>query len=156
MAHIAIKQQLDMNIRWLIRRDMPAVLDIEQENFEFPWSEEDFTNCFQKKNCIGLVVEHDEQIIGYAVYELEKTLLHIVNLAVSTKVQRQGVGRRIIEKLVSKLSKDRRQRITLQVSEANLSAQLFFKSMGFWAISVIDNHFDNSTAAYEMELWHTD
>ena len=30
------QQQLRVHIRWMIRRDMPEVLDIEQESFEFP------------------------------------------------------------------------------------------------------------------------
>src|SRR5438046_713436 len=33
---------LPVHIRWMIRRDMPAVLAIEQECFEFPWYEADF------------------------------------------------------------------------------------------------------------------
>src|SRR4029079_7559263 len=35
-------QQLRVHIRWMIRRDMAEVLEIEAAGFEFPWSEEDF------------------------------------------------------------------------------------------------------------------
>ena len=39
------QQEVRVHIRWMIRRDMPEVLDIEQCGFEFPWSEEDFIRC---------------------------------------------------------------------------------------------------------------
>lgn len=28
-----------MNIRWMTRKDFPAVLRIESESFEFPWTD---------------------------------------------------------------------------------------------------------------------
>ena len=31
---------INVHIRWMIRRDMGEVLDIEQASFEFPWLEE--------------------------------------------------------------------------------------------------------------------
>jgi len=49
------KQRLGVHIRWMIRRDMPEVLDIESGSFEFPWSEEDFIRCLRQRNCIGMV-----------------------------------------------------------------------------------------------------
>ena len=36
------KQQVRMHIRWMIRRDMPEVLRIEQASYDYPWCEEDF------------------------------------------------------------------------------------------------------------------
>ena len=35
-------QELKVQIRWLIRRDMPEVLEIERATFEYAWTEEDF------------------------------------------------------------------------------------------------------------------
>ena len=36
------KEQVRVHIRWMIRRDMPEVLQIEQERFDYSWTEEDF------------------------------------------------------------------------------------------------------------------
>ena len=49
------KQDLQVHIRWMIRRDMVDVLDIESAAFEFPWSEEDFIRCLRQRNCIGMI-----------------------------------------------------------------------------------------------------
>jgi ribosomal-protein-alanine N-acetyltransferase len=44
---------LEVQIRWMIRRDMPEVLEIERQSFEFSWTEEDFLCCLRQRNCIG-------------------------------------------------------------------------------------------------------
>jgi len=53
-------KEVCVHIRWMIRRDMPEVLEIEDRSFEFSWSEEDFIRCLRQRNCIGMVAEHDE------------------------------------------------------------------------------------------------
>ncbi len=70
--------KLRVHIRWMIRRDMPEVLDIERQSFEFPWSEDDFVRCLRQRNCIGMVAEHGDRVVGFMIYELHKTRLHIL------------------------------------------------------------------------------
>ena len=48
------------HIRWMIRRDMPDVLGIESNCFEFSWTEDDFIRCLRQRNCIGMVAEMAE------------------------------------------------------------------------------------------------
>jgi len=146
------KPELRVHIRWMIRRDMPEVLEVEQENFEFPWSEDDFVRCLRQRNCIGMVAEHEENVVGFMIYELHKAHLHILNFAVARSLQDQGIGRQMVQKLIGKLSHQRRNRILLEVRETNLSAQLFFRSLNFKATSVLRDFYDDTTEdAYRME-----
>jgi len=146
------KQQVRVHIRWMIRRDMPDVLRIERESFEFPWSEEDFIRCLRQRNCIGMVAEYDDQVVGYMIYELHKARLHILNFSVAKRMRRLGVGAEMVEKLVSKLSIQRRSRITLEVRETNLAAQLFFRANGFRAVSVLRDYYEDTPEdAYLMQ-----
>ena len=146
------KQQLRVHIRWMIRRDMPEVLDIEQESFEFPWCEEDFIRCLRQRNCIGMVAEHDERVVGFMIYELHKTRLHVLNFAVGRDCRRQAAGTQMIAKLVSKLSSQRRTRIMLEVRETNLQAQLFFRKNNFRAVNVLRSYYDDTPEdAYLMQ-----
>lgn len=137
----------------MIRRDMPAVLAIESSSFEFPWCEEEFIRCLRQRNCIGMVAEKDEEVVGFMIYELHKNRLHLLNFAVSANLRRQGVGSAMIEKLAGKLSVERRNRIMLEVRETNLEAQLFFKNFGFKAISVLRDFYEDTTEdAYLMQF----
>ena len=147
------QQQLDAQIRWLIRRDMPEVLKIEQESFQHAWTEEDFLCCLRQRNCIGMVAEFDHQIVGFMVYELQKSRLHILNFAVADEYRRMGVGQQMVLRLIDKLSQQRRNEILLEVRERNLDAQLFFKREGFRAVSVLRCHYDDTDEdAYIMRF----
>jgi len=146
---------LTAHIRWMIRRDMAEVLDIENGSFEFPWHEEDFIRCLRQRNCIGMVAEFDDRIVGFMIYELYKNRLHILNFAVAPEFRRRGIGTQMAQKLIGKLSHQRRTKIVLEIRETNLDAQLFFRSSGFRAISVLRDYYEDTTEdAYLLEYLH--
>lgn len=143
---------LKVHIRWMLRRDIPEVLNIEKECFEFPWSEDDFIRCLRQRNCIGMVAEHDEKVVGFMIYELPKTKIHLLNIATAVQYRRQGVATQMAAKLVSKLANQRRNKIVLEVRETNLNAQLFLRDVGFKAVSVLKNFYEESHEdAYSMQ-----
>ena len=90
------KAQVRVHIRWMIRRDMPEVLAIEHASFEFPWCEEEFLRVLRQRNCIGMVAEHGERVVGFMIYELHKNRLHVLDFAVHPEFRRQGVGRQMV------------------------------------------------------------
>jgi len=142
---------LEVQIRWLIRRDMADVLRIEQSCFDQAWTEEEFLCCLRQRNCIGMVAEADHEILGFMIYELHKAKLRILNFAVSSSAQRQGVGTCMVQRLIDKLSQQRRKEILLDVRETNLAAQMFYKKQGFRAVHVLREHYDDTTEdAYVM------
>lgn len=120
----------------MIRRDMPQVLKIESQSFEFNWAEDDFKECLKQRNCIGMVAEHDERIVGFMIYELQKDSFEILNFAVDPAFRRLAVGRQMIDKLRGKLSQQRRRELHVKVRDSNLEAQLFFRSCGLVAVGV--------------------
>ncbi|MBL8794873.1 MAG: ribosomal protein S18-alanine N-acetyltransferase [Planctomycetia bacterium] len=138
------KEQVRVHIRWMIRRDMPEVLLTEQESFEFAWTEEDFLRCLRQRNCIGMVAEQGERVVGFMIYELHKSKLHILNFAVNPSQRRAGIGGQMVSKLIGKLSSHRRTRITLEVRETNLAAQLFFQKQGFRAVRVLRSYYEDT------------
>ncbi len=145
--------RVGVHIRWMIRRDMQEVLQTEKSSFEFPWSEEDFLRCLRQRNCIGMVAEQNERVVGFMIYELHKDQLHVLNFAVAPQLRRREVGSQMVEKLISKLSDRRRRRIVLEVRETNLAAQMFFKNLGFRAVSLLRDFYEDTVEdAYVMHL----
>jgi [ribosomal protein S18]-alanine N-acetyltransferase len=143
---------VETSVRWLIRSDLPAVVAIEAQSFPSPWGEEDFIKTMRNRNCIGMVAEQGETLVGYMLYELHKNRLHILNLAVAPEARKQGVAKTLIDRLVGKLNHERRNRIMLEICETNLNAQLAFKQMGFRAVSVLREFYEGSDQdAYLMQ-----
>ena len=147
------KELVRVHIRWMIRRDMPEVLHAEQQSFEFAWMEEDFLRCLRQRNCIGMVAEHNDRIVGFMIYELHKNRLHVLNFAVAPNYRRAGIGAQMVSKLIGKLSSHRRSKITLAVRERNLAAQVFFRNQDFKATRVLRNYYEDSGEdAFQMEF----
>lgn len=148
-THIASKE---VHIRWMIRRDMPFVHSIENQSFfPYAWSEEEFIRCLRQRDCIGMVAERNEEVVGFMIYELHPKTIHVLNFAVHPDARRQGVGREMVCKLTSKLTPSRRNTIVLEVTESNLIAQQFFRSLGFRAVRVLrDFYQDCDEDAYQM------
>ena len=133
MSTITPAQSARVHIRWMIRRDLPEVLNIEDSNTDFPWNESLFLRCM--------------------IYELHKYKLQILNLSVHPDFQRQAIASQMICKLKSKLSEKKRTCIVAELRETKLSSHLFFQSQYFAATDVLRNHFtDSDEDAYLMQF----
>ncbi|MDR1964651.1 MAG: ribosomal protein S18-alanine N-acetyltransferase [Planctomycetaceae bacterium] len=151
-SHSHDNKEIKVYVRWMVRRDFPEVLAIEQSCFEFPWREEDFIHCLRQRNCIGMVAEYEGRVVGFMIYEVPKNRIHLLNIATSPEFRRRGVAGQMIQKLVSKLANQRRSRIVLEVRETNLPALVFFRALGFRATVVIKNFYeDMNEDAYVLQ-----
>lgn len=134
---------MQIDTRWIIRSDMDEVFAIEHDSFPCPWTEDEFRCCLMQRNVIGVVAELNYKIVGFVIYELHKSALRILNLAVATDVRRQCVGRQMVQRLIDKLAQQRRREVVLDVTDANTTAHMFFAACGFRA-SVV------SSSVYQM------
>lgn len=141
-----------MDIRWMIRRDLSEVLAIENASFDYPWGEDELLQKLRMRNCIGMVAKSpDEEVLGFMVYLFKKSDLSLLNFAVAPDVRRSGVGAAMVNKLIDKLSPQRRIKICLTIRETNVAGQLFFRSQGFLATEIIpENYHDTNEDAYAM------
>lgn len=151
---IVEKNQLTCHIRWMIRRDMPEIMQIEEKCFTIAWTEEDFLNALRQRQIIGMIAEWGDKILGYMVYELHKDKLNILNFAVDPKYKRHTIGTQMINKLKSKLTSYRRTSLTAAVRESNLDAQLFFKKQSFKCVKILNRYYneeDGYKFKYKLE-----
>lgn len=125
------------NIRWMIRGDLPAVVEIERQCFEYPWGLNDFTTSLRERDTIGMVAELGGEIVGFMVYTIGEHEIRLIDIAVSYNARRRGVGSLLVTHVIDKmLAKSMRARVVLDVRESNLAAQLFFKICGFRAVGI--------------------
>lgn len=117
--------------RWMIRRDIPQVQAIDTHSFHLPWDEDDFLARLRQRNCVGVVAERNERIIGYMVYDLYPSHIQLTRLATHPNMRLRGVGRGMTRYLCNKLA-HHRGKIAVEFSEAGLeTAAPFFGRCGF-------------------------
>lgn len=132
--------KIPVDVRLLIRRDMPEILDIENESFRYPWAESDFILSLRQRTVVGKVAEYREKVIGYIIFELNKKYLEVLNIAVHPDFRRQGVGSLLMKDLKNSLGNER-SRIKLVAADYNLDAHLFYKSQDFKAVKIVNDYY---------------
>jgi len=128
---------LRVQVRWIIRRDLFPALLIDDEAFAEPWDEIAFRKRLYRHNTIGVVAGCGRGIAGFAVYELSKTRLHILRVAVAVDARRRGVGTQLVAWMVERAAQAGVARVAVDVDERNLPGQVFLKECGFRAVNVL-------------------
>lgn len=130
-------------VRWLIRRDMSKVMDIEKRSYNTPYSEENFLELLRRRNCVGLVItDKADCVLGYVIYELHKRHLTLHNFTIDPTLRRKKIGTALINRMKEKLNNQRRHSMSIEINDKNLDAQLFLKRLGFRAVDI--NRTNNS------------
>lgn len=125
------------SVRWMVHRDIPEVLKIENEVFTgfLRFDKEYLLGILKQKNIIGMVAEIDNKILAYMIYEFDNIKINVIKFAI-TEGQHQ-IANDMIEKLKIKLENQKKDYLDFCVSESNLAIQLFLKQHGFLAVKII-------------------
>lgn len=143
-------QDVENYVRFMIRSDLPRVLEIERQCFDDPWGREHFLEVLSCRNSICRVVEREEQVVGFMVYDIHRTYYHLLNMAVAPSARGRGAANEMIETLKVMLGATR-DRIICQVVDRNLATHLWLQRHDFVATHVLRNYYTPNLDAYVFE-----
>ena len=129
--------------------DLVEVIDIEQQVFQAPWSEDDFLKHI-RRGCSFFCVKHDGEVIAYAIVKWRQSGARIENIATVPSKRRYGIGTRLVEFVKNELQPGRV--IIAIVSETNQEAIAFWHAAGFQAVKVWRHYYTNGRDAYVFQL----
>ena len=121
-------------LRTMTLADLPAVLVIEEKNYQFPWEEDVFKDCF-KAGYGCWVCEEGDTILGYCLLSMAVGEAHILNISVHPDEQNQGIGRKMLEHLID-VARGRAETIFLEVRVSNTIALALYQNIGFNEIGI--------------------
>lgn len=143
----------------ITERHLPAILDIENATHGLPWSERAFRNEIDSKHGVFLTVLLDHELVGYGSVWVAIDEAHITTIAVKESHRREGIGRKLMNRLLT----DARERgatcSTLEVRAGNTAAISLYEKLGYRRVSVRKGYYpDNREDAvvmwlYELETW---
>jgi ribosomal-protein-alanine N-acetyltransferase len=140
------------SVDWLVRCDLPEILAIEEASFGDPWTKDEFIQVLSQSNRKGHTAHRDDgTVIGFCIYEFSKVDLTILNLAVHPDFRRLGVATQLMARIGKKM-KVERPHLHVDVSERNLVGHLFLRSLGFKAVKVLREHYDDGADAYRFQF----
>lgn len=125
-----------MRVRKMDPVDLPGVLKIEAMNYEFPWPEGVFKDCFRAMNYVNWVCEAPgDVIVGYCIISVAAGEAHIMNISVNPEFQRQGAARKMMEHVIE-YTRSRAEKLFLEVRPSNVGAVSLYRKVGFREIGV--------------------
>jgi len=139
---MAVNPEIDLasGFRKMTADDVPEILIIENSVYTHPWTEGIFNDCLRVGyNC--WVYVKDNEIKSYGLVSIAANEAHILNLCVSPDSQGQGLGKRMLHKLIQ-LAEDRMSdSIFLEVRETNVVALNLYEQEGFNRIGLRKNYY---------------
>ncbi|MCL6601619.1 MAG: ribosomal protein S18-alanine N-acetyltransferase [Paenibacillus sp.] len=129
----AVKEQSDRLVFRLMKvEDIPHIMIIEREAFTMPWTEEAFRNELTHNHFAKyMVMELQDQIIGYAGLWAIVDEAHVTNIALLEVFRGRKWGERLLEELMKTASYLGMKSITLEVRVSNQIAQNLYRKKGF-------------------------
>ncbi|MGD2083819.1 MAG: ribosomal protein S18-alanine N-acetyltransferase [Chromatiales bacterium] len=124
-----------LRLRPMHESDLEAVAAVEREAYQFPWSKGIFRDCLRVGYCCW-VCTRDGRVIGYGVMSVAVGESHILNVCVHPDAQGQGVGRGLMDRLLSLARGHNVDTAYLEVRPSNRRALALYRSLGFSQVGV--------------------
>ncbi|HIC91400.1 MAG TPA: ribosomal-protein-alanine N-acetyltransferase [Syntrophaceae bacterium] len=136
--------------------NLPEVMDIERLCFPSPWSKSSFEEVLTREYSHAYVIKGMHQgkyrVIGYICFWMFLDEMHILNLAIHPKFQRQGLGYNLLQYSLNLAEKRGIHWATLEVRKSNYVAISLYKKVGFKPVRIRHNYYlDNREDAVVME-----
>ncbi len=119
-----------LNFRPMTLQDIAQVMIVEQEVYQFPWTERIFSDCI-RVGYLCWIALLDQLIIGHPVISVTTDESHMLNLSIAIKHQRKGFGRQFVEFLVQQAAGHDAQTMLLEVRPSNVAAINCYSAAGF-------------------------
>ena len=142
---------VNVSITYMQRVHMPDVREIEEASFGDPWLPEVITHSIRRKDTTGVVAIVNEEVAGYAIYQLVQedgeAVLRVARLAVAEWCRFCGVGGVLLDDLIGRLTLVR-DKLVFPVRESNLIAQVWLREYGLQCEEIRDDWFGDGESAY--------
>lgn len=120
---------------------LKAVMEIEQNSFSHPWSENSFSDEMKKDSSYLFVALQNDEVIGYAVMATVLDEGSLLDIAVSKNHRRKGVAKELFATLCDIAKEKKLSFITLEVRSSNESARKFYEKSGFECVAIRKNYY---------------
>ena len=141
----------------MVQEDADGVARVEAACMPVPWSRQSFWEEASHTDAYYLIardVDRDNLIVAYAGCWVLANEGHITNVAVDPDYQGQGLGRRLMNELTSRVEALGVDSMTLEVRPSNTVAINLYTSLGFRSVGQRPKYYTNPVEAAEI-MWNT-
>ncbi len=124
-----------VTLRALGRHEITDLTLLDHQAFEWPWqfSSGELVKWLMTADRL-VVLEHDQQMVGYTCVQVHGEHAQIVRLAIAPAWQGNGFGRYLLADALDFIAEKGATYVTLNTQWQNVSSQRLYKGFGFRAI----------------------
>jgi ribosomal-protein-alanine N-acetyltransferase len=120
--------------------DIESIVEIENSTNPMPWTEAQFVSS-KEVGHYSTVLEHDEAIIGFAIYSPVIPESHLLNIAIDPAYHRKGLGEKLLKQVILQNKAIGVKVITLEVRVSNLPAINLYEKNGFYKDAIRQDYY---------------
>lgn len=148
-----------IKIREVTEDDLDIIHSIEQDVYPVAWSKSFFKMMYFLKNNMFIAAVEGDEVLGYCVGEIEKmekeskpvTAGHVLNIAVSKKHQKEGIGTILLDEMEGRFMNEDATVAYLEVRESNIVAQTMYKKRGYQYVRTSKDYYGNEDGFIMMK-----
>ena len=125
--------------------DLEQVVEIEQQNFSVPWTENGFFSFLLRSDTLFLVAKEEDRILGYLGIMMVLDEGEITNVSVAQTARRRGVGRLLVQTMLDKMRRAGLDMIHLEVRKSNTPAIRLYEQFAFVQDGERKNYYEEPT-----------
>lgn len=130
---------LDLSLRLLSEEDIANVMELERSAHSHPWRQSSFEDCLKGRQRCWLA-EHKNNLVGYVVVTHAGGDAELLNIAVSPKFQRKGIGSIFLQHAISCVV-GHADMLFLEVRVSNRKAIELYSKEGFFEVGNRKNYY---------------
>ncbi|MCH5268411.1 MAG: ribosomal protein S18-alanine N-acetyltransferase [Lachnospiraceae bacterium] len=135
------KENLVISLRRMQESDLPQVLEIEDKCFYVPWHNYGFLSAMESDSTCYLVAESQKKVVGYMGFSYALDEGDLCKIAVHPDMQRQGIGKEMLEQGIMTLKGLGVTHIFLEVRVSNEGAIALYRQIGFQEIGIREHYY---------------
>jgi len=145
-----------ITFRQMVPEDADAVAVVEEKCFATPWSRESFWRDASSSDAFYLLAIDEEanRVVGYVGCWILAYEGSITNVAIDPEYRRQGIGRKMLLKLIEIVKEKGVTALTLEVRVSNEPAIKLYEGLGFSSVGQRPKYYTNPVEAAEI-MWNT-
>jgi len=140
-----------MIVRSVIPDDIYKVLNLENQNFDYPYPPEIINFLYECYRDTFLVVENKEEVIGFVIGITQKDEGHILVIAIRDDYKKKGIGTFLMKKLMDIYEKNGIKKLKLEVRVSNVPAISMYKRLGFKITNRLVNYYENGEDGFLLK-----
>lgn len=129
----------DLSLRLLTEDDLPHVMELERSAHSHPWRQSSFEDCLKGRQRCWLA-ENNNKLVGYVVITHAGGDAELLNIAVSPKFQRKGIGSSLLQHAINCVV-GHADMLFLEVRVSNRKAIELYSKEGFFELGNRKNYY---------------